>query len=142
LSDDGVAIRVAEPRDLEAVMALWGVARSAHAVTVDRTEDVARLIAEHPGTLLVAQVADEVIGAVVAAWDGWRGNIYRLAVHPSHRRRGIGMQLIRAGEESLRRRGARRVTALVAHDDAVAGALWDAAGYPVDSEIGRRVRDL
>ena len=42
----------------------------------------------------------------------------------------------------LRRCGARRIGALVAFDDEVAGAFWKAAGYPLDCEIGRRVRDL
>ena len=46
-----------------------------------------------------------------------------------------------AGEDYLRDRGARRVTALVAHDDE-AEKFWDAAGYPLDREIGRRVRNL
>jgi hypothetical protein len=50
--------------------------------------------------------------------------------------------LLDAGEEHLRGVGARRVTALVAHDDDDAGAFWDAAGYPVDPAIGRRVRNL
>ena len=49
---------------------------------------------------------------------------------------------LRAGEEYLRGRGARRVTALVAFDDDGAGGFWDTAGYPQDEEIGRRVRNL
>jgi hypothetical protein len=53
-----------------------------------------------------------------------------------------GLALTRAGEEYLRGCGARRVTALVAFDDEVAGGFWDSAGYPVDREIGRRVRNL
>ena len=82
------------------------------------------------------------MGALIAGWDGWRGNMYRLAVHPDHRRRGVGRRLLDAGEEHLRGLGARRVTALVAHGDEVAGAFWDSAGYPVDPVIGRRVRNL
>jgi ribosomal protein S18 acetylase RimI-like enzyme len=142
LSADGYTIRECREDDLGPVLALWRLARSEHAVTADRLEDVAGLIAEQPGGVLVAEANGEVVGALIAAWDGWRGNMYRLAVLPQSRRRGIGLALIRAGEESLRRRGARRVTALVAHDDAVAGAVWDAAGYPTDREIGRRVRNL
>jgi len=49
---------------------------------------------------------------------------------------------VQAGEESLRRRGAQRVTALVAFDDRVAAGFWDAVGYPTDRQIGRRVRNL
>jgi len=65
-----------------------------------------------------------------------------LAVSEERRREGIGTALIRAGEDYLRGRGARRVTALVAFDDEVAGGFWGAAGYPRDREIGRRVRNL
>jgi ribosomal protein S18 acetylase RimI-like enzyme len=79
---------------------------------------------------------------VIAAWDGWRGNIYRLAVADGYRRRGVGLRLTRAAEDHLRECGARRITALVAYDDETAGSFWDAAGYPPDTEIGRRVRNI
>jgi len=112
-------------------------------MTSDRAGDLERLIVETPSALFVAEAEDgSIIGALIAAWDGWRGNMYRLAVHPTHRRQGIGRRLLDAGERHLRELGTRRVTALVAHDDAVAGGFWDAAGYPVDQDIGRRVRNL
>jgi ribosomal protein S18 acetylase RimI-like enzyme len=68
--------------------------------------------------------------------------MYRLAVRDGHRRQGIGLALTRAGEDYLRQRGARRVTALVAVGDEVAEMFWESAGYPLDREIGRRVRNL
>ncbi len=136
-------VRPCLPEDAPAVLALWELARSQHATTSDRAEDIERLIAGTPSALLVAENGDgEIVGVLIAAWDGWRGNMYRLAVHPDHRRQGIARRLLDAGEEHLRRLGARRVTALVGYDDEVAGAFWDAAGYPVDREIGRRVRNL
>ncbi len=86
--------------------------------------------------------AGQVVGAVIAAWDGWRGNIYRLAVDGEHRRQGIGLQLTQAAEDYFRGCGARRVTALVAYDDEAAGSFWDVAGYPQDTDIGRWVRNI
>ena len=135
-------VRRGETRDLPAVLALWGSARSEHASTPDSTDALERLITDSPGALLVAERDGEIVGALIAAWDGWRGNMYRLAVGDDHRRQGIGLALIRAGEEYLRDRGARRVTALVAFDDEAAGGFWGAAGYRQDQEIGRRVRNL
>ena len=108
----------------------------------DRLEDVKRLLNDCPGALLVAEHGGEIVGALIAGWDGWRGNLYRLTVRASYRREGVGLALTLAGEEYLRERGARRVTALVAFDDKLAGAFWDSAGYPVDEEIGRRVRNI
>jgi len=125
-----------------AVLDLWAQARSEHASTSDRLEDVERVVADSPAALLVAERDGEVVGALIAAWDGWRGNMYRLAVRDSHRREGIGLALTRAGEDYLRSCGVRRVTALVAFDDEDAGGFWESAGYPQDQKIGRRVRNL
>lgn len=143
LPGEGISIRRCRLEDAQAVLELWAEARSEHAITADRLDDVERLIAtSSPAALLVAEADDEIVGALIAGWDGWRGNLYRLAVREGHRREGIGMALTRAGEEYLRSRGAHRITALVAFDDADAGAFWDSAGYPRDQEIGRRVRNL
>jgi ribosomal protein S18 acetylase RimI-like enzyme len=141
LPGEGITVRRCRPSDLPAVLELWAQARSDHASTPDRLADVERLVEDSPAALLVAERDDDVVGALIAAWDGWRGNMYRLAVRNGHRRQGIGLALTRAGEEYLRGCGARRVTALVAFDEA-AGGFWEAAGYPVDREIGRRVRNL
>jgi ribosomal protein S18 acetylase RimI-like enzyme len=133
-------IRPAAAGDVEAVLALWDGARSAHAFTADTPEGVAGLVPA--GALLVAETDGAIVGAVIAAFDGWRGNFYRLAVAPSYRRRGIGRRLVAAGEERLRALGAPRVTALVAFDDEAARGFWAAAGYGADPVMGRMVRTL
>jgi ribosomal protein S18 acetylase RimI-like enzyme len=135
-------IRTACGDDILAVLDLWALARSTHATTTDHPADAERLVVEQPGALLIAETEGTIVGVLIAAWDGWRGNMYRLAVHPDHRRHGIAAQLVKAGENRLYALGARRVTALVAHDDVVAAAFWSAADYPIDTVIGRRVRNL
>jgi ribosomal protein S18 acetylase RimI-like enzyme len=142
LTGEGITVRLCRARDAPAVLDLWSQARSEHARTADRIEDVERLIADSPAALLVAERKAEIVGALIAAWDGWRGNMYRLAVRDGLRREGIGIALTRAGEQYLRDCGARRVTALVAFEDEVAGPFWDSASYPLDRDIGRRVRNL
>jgi ribosomal protein S18 acetylase RimI-like enzyme len=137
-----VSVRRGQRDDIPAALDLWAEARSGHASTPDRRDDVERLIENSPAALLVAELERELVGALIAAWDGWRGNMYRLAVRDGHRREGIALALTRAGEEYLRQCGARRVTALVAFDDEAAGGFWDSAGYPFDREIGRRVRNI
>ncbi|MFL5900113.1 MAG: GNAT family N-acetyltransferase [Solirubrobacterales bacterium] len=142
MAGEEITVRRCRQADVAAVLDLWAQARSEHASTSDRLDDVERLVADSPAALLVAERDGEVVGALIAAWDGWRGNMYRLAVRDRHRREGIGLALTRAGEDYLRRCGARRVTALVAFDDEDAGGFWESAGYPRDREIGRRVRNL
>ena len=135
-------MRPATPDDVDAVRALWSDARSEHAVTPDTEDAVRRLLAHAPGSLLVAEDGGVLVGVLIAAWDGWRGGMYRLAVRPDHRRRGIGRLLVEAGEAHLRACGAPRVTALVAFEDERARAFWVALGYDVDEDVGRLVRSL
>jgi len=142
LTVEGFVVRACRRQDASAVLELWQRARSEHATTADRPDDVQRLLSQAEGSLLVADADGVILGALIAAWDGWRGNMYRLAVRCEHRRRGIGLALVRAGEEHLRRQGASRITALVAFAEEGAAAFWESAGYPQDREIGRRVRNL
>jgi ribosomal protein S18 acetylase RimI-like enzyme len=132
-------IRVATREDFPAVLALWDQARSGHAETPDSLEALERL---EPGALLVHEQDGEIVGVLIAAFDGWRGNMYRRAVQPDRRREGIARALVAAGEEALKAQGAPKVTALVGRGDEQAEALWRAAGYKDAVEIGRWVRSL
>jgi ribosomal protein S18 acetylase RimI-like enzyme len=137
-----LTIRAADPGEIAAVLELWAQARSAAAATADTPEGVGVLLERDPGALLVACLDGRVVGTLIAAWDGWRGSMYRLAVLPGHRRRGIGRRLVDAGHARLRALGATRVTALVAHDEEHAVGLWRAAGYGRDEQVVRFVRNL
>jgi ribosomal protein S18 acetylase RimI-like enzyme len=135
-------IRSATDADTERVLELWEEARSAYAVTEDTPDAIAILRARDSGSLLVAERDGRVVGTLIAAFDGWRGGMYRLTVDPDHRRQGIGAALIRAGEARLREAGARRISVLVGIGDEAAVAAWEAAGYRRDSKIGRLVKNI
>ena len=135
-------IRAAGPEDVPAVLALWAVARSAAARTPDSEAVLEALLARDAGAVLVAEEGGEIVGTLIAAWDGWRGSMYRLAVLPELRRRGIGRALVEAGEERLRAFGDVRVTALVGRGEVDAEGLWEAAGFEHDEGIARYVRNL
>jgi ribosomal protein S18 acetylase RimI-like enzyme len=141
VSGGGLAIRSAVRADLSAVLELWAVGRSGHASLPDSAAAVERLLADQPGALLVAERDGVVVGTLIAASDGWRGNMYRLTVVPAQRRCGVARALVQEGERRLREHGTARITALVAHDDAVARGFWTEVGYADDSEIGRFVRN-
>jgi ribosomal protein S18 acetylase RimI-like enzyme len=137
-----VEIGAARDDELADVLRLWGAARSRYSTTPDNSEVLARLRDRDAGALLVARSNGQVVGTLIAAWDGWRGNMYRLAVAHGHRRRGVGIELVRAGERRLYERGARRVTALVGAEDDDAVGLWRAAGYEHDRNVARFVKNL
>lgn len=135
-------IRPASPDDGAEVLRLWRVIRSAAATVDDEPAVVERLLAHDRGALLVAAADGAIVGAAIAAWDGWRGHIYRLAVLPERRRQGIGRRLVEAGHERLRGLGATRVNVAVGERDGGSVAFWAQLGYGRDSEISRFAKAL
>jgi ribosomal protein S18 acetylase RimI-like enzyme len=123
------------------VLALWLEARGAPGNTDNHTA-LERLLDRDQDALLIAVQDGCIVGSLIVTWDGWRGNMYRLTVHPAHQRRGLALQLIRAGEELLRQRGARRVTALVWEPDPRAVGVWERADYERDDGTRRFVKSL
>jgi ribosomal protein S18 acetylase RimI-like enzyme len=132
-------IRRATEDDIASVLDLWAVAGSLPSVS-DSPDGLARLLADDPQALLVAELEGVLVGSLIAAWDGWRGSFYRLAVSPEHRRRGLATMLLREGERRLRERGAVRLTAIIAEDEAGAMGFWRAAGYERQQQQTRFVR--
>jgi ribosomal protein S18 acetylase RimI-like enzyme len=132
-------LRVATRADAPAVLALWREAE-AEPTHTDDLESVGRLLVRDPASLIVAEANDELVGSVIAGWDGWRGSIYRLVVAPSHRRRGLGRALVRAAEERLVAAGAVRMQAIVVETDAHAVAFWRASGWEEQVERLRFVK--
>lgn len=87
------------------------------------------LVRRDPGALIVAEADGGVVGTVIAGWDGWRGSIYRLAVGPDQRRRGLGQALLQAAEDRLTALGGRRLHAIVVESNDNAVAFWTASDW-------------
>ena len=97
---------------------------------------------DHGDLFLVAEDAGRLVGTLIAGWDGWRGNMYRLAVLPAYRRQGVATALVGEAERRLRALGARRITALVIGDHDWATDFWRAAGYEMDERMTRFVKGV
>jgi ribosomal protein S18 acetylase RimI-like enzyme len=134
-------IRDCKLEDIDAVLDLWRQAQATPSVT-DNADNLRRAITAGPANVLLAEIQRRVVGSIIGTFDGWRGNIYRLAVHPDWRRRGIARALVAEVEKRLLQQGAKRVTALVEKNHAWATGFWQAVGYGIDDRIVRHVRTL
>ena len=136
-----VVVRPGRREEIGEVLAVWRAAGSVPSVS-DDPASLERLLEASGDALLVAEVDGRVAGTIIAGWDGWRGNFYRLAVRPPARRRGIALRLVAEAERRLAAKGARRLSAIVMSEHDPAVALWLAAGYHHDTRVGRYVRTL
>ena len=132
-------IRECGSAEAEALLALWQAAGTSPSVT-DTITDIRRAI-ESSASVLVAEVDQHIVGSLIATFDGWRGNIYRIAVHPDYRRRGIGRALVKEGEKCLAKLGVKRITALVEEKYPWATAFWSDVGYEIEPGIVRFFRN-
>ena len=85
---------------------------------------------------------ERIVGTVIAGFDGWRCHLYRLAVDPELRRRGIGTALLDAAHRRFASFGGRRADAMVLERNESGQSTWSAAGYQREDHWRRWVKPL
>ena len=132
--------RQAREGDARAILQVWLYAGLTESVT-DDVGSVERAIREAT-CFPVAEADGRLIGTLIAGFDAWRGNLYRLAVIPEFRRRGVARALVARVEQAFRERGVRRVSALVEREREQSIRFWTTMGYIDDVRLARFVRTL
>jgi ribosomal protein S18 acetylase RimI-like enzyme len=137
-----LVLRAAQAHEMNAVLSFWREAAENGHRPADSIAAVATLHLRDPDALILAVDGNDIVGTVIAGWDGWRSHLYRLAVAPARRREGIGRALVAAAEERFRILGGSRVDAMVLDDNEQAHAVWAAQGYRRQAEWSRWIKPL
>ena len=105
-------IRIYRERDREQVLALWQECDLIHPKN-DPQKDLDRKKGFGEELFLVIEEREKIIGTVMGGYDGHRGIINYLGVHPSFRGQGLGKMLLQAVEQKLKDLGCPQVNLLV-----------------------------
>ena len=135
-------IRQFEIKDQQAVIRLWddcGLTVSWN----DPAKDIKRKLTEQPELFLVAleDETDSIIGSIMAGFDGHRGAVNYLAVHPKQRQTGIAKKLMIQIEKLLTAAGCPKINLMIRNTNLEATAFYQAIGYePQDVMVyGKRL---
>ena len=93
---DEILVRSGKPPDAAAILELWATAYAKP--PAPERERLIRLLSQRDTPVFVAEHAGRVVGSVICTVDGWRGNMYRLAVAPDQQHAGIACKLVEQGE--------------------------------------------
>ena len=111
-----IEIRPGHFEDIEDVLALWVRADTEPSPT-DNPAALRKRMERDPELFLVATDGSKLVASLIGGWDGWKGNMYRLAVDPQYRRMGLALRLVGDVETRLREVGAERITSLVLNEE-------------------------
>jgi ribosomal protein S18 acetylase RimI-like enzyme len=144
MSSLDILVRQAHGGDFSAILQLWGHAGVTPPSNSDSLDGLICLMDCAGAVLLVATAHGQIVGSVIGGWDGWRGNVYRLAVAPEYRQLGIARRLVKEVSRELFAKGAERIGALVEHEHSWAVQFWESLGdlgYRRDPQFVRYVTD-
>jgi ribosomal protein S18 acetylase RimI-like enzyme len=92
-------------------------------------------LAVQPDLFLVALDGDQVVGSIMAGYDGHRGWLYAVAVLNSHHRRGVGAALVHGAEDRLQSAGCDKINLQVRASNGAVVEFYKRVGYVIEERI-------
>ena len=127
-------IRSMNSTDYPAAFRLWEECRLPLGES-DTAAEIDRFLSRNPDTCLVAVRDDRLIGTVLGGFDGRRGLIHHLAVHPGFQRQGVGRRLMGEVENRFRDLGVVKISLWIRNDNRSVTAFYHRLGYDLRTDI-------
>ncbi len=133
-------VRTFDEADRHEVVALWQACDLLRPWN-DPDRDIDRKASHDPDGFLIGEVDGRIVAVAMAGYDGHRGWVNYLAVHPDLRGDGIGRTMMQAAEERLARLGCPKINTQVRGSNEDAIAFYEQVGFSRDDvvSLGRRL---
>jgi ribosomal protein S18 acetylase RimI-like enzyme len=107
----------------------------------DPHKDIQRKLVVQPELFLVGCLDGRLIASVMAGYEGHRGWINYLAVHPDCRRAGIGRHMMEEAEKRLRALGCPKINLQVRTQNTGVIEFYNRVGFKMDDvvSLGKRL---
>ena len=117
------------------VIELWRTVFGYETAHNEPTLTIAKKIANRDGLFFVATEGTGVIGTVMAGYDGHRGWLYAVAVHPERQRSGLGRRLVQTAEAALIAAGCMKVNLQLLASNEATAAFYKSLGYVIEPRV-------
>lgn len=128
-------IREFQKEDTKAVIQLWQECGLV-APQNDPRKDIVRKLGVNPELFLIGEVNGNIIASVMGGYEGHRGWLNYLAVHPAHRKNGYARVIVIAVEKLIYQKGAAKINLQVRSSNTAVIEFYSSLGYGVDEVIG------
>ena len=125
------------------VISLWNEVFSYNSPQSNPDLIIDKKIFLEDGLFFVMVVDSDVIGTILAGYDGHRGWLYSLCVATEYQRRGIGTALVDHAEIALIRLGCVKINLQIVSDNATVVSFYEKRGYKTEPRIsmGKLITD-
>ena len=127
-------IRPFKSADQVAVIDLWKICKLIRPWNSPE-KDIQRKLDVQSDLFLVLEINKNIFGSVMAAYDGHRGVVNYLAVHPSYQKKGFGKLIMEYVEAELIRRGCPKINLLVRSDNHIVSDFYNKLLYQEQNDI-------
>jgi len=135
-------IRIYQKDDEDKVISLW---KECDLIVPwnNPIQDIARKLKVDPDLFLVGVKNGEIVASVMGGYEGHRGWINYLAVHPAHRRKGLGKKIMVEVENRIKAMGSPKINLQVRTSNKDIILFYKAIGYIEDDvvSLGKRLEE-
>jgi len=131
-----ITIRVMEMSDYNKIYNLWCSIKGLGIRSVDDSEEnIVRFIQRNPTTSFVAEMGDDIIGALMCGHDGRRGCFYHVCVSEEYRNHGIATQMANLALDALKAEGINKVNLMAFKDNETGNKFWQSLSWKVRDDV-------
>lgn len=128
-------IRLYTKADLDVVADMWNAAFPGDAPRELADQSISEKERYQPGLVFVAELEGQVVGTTIAGYDGYRGWLNGVAVHPDHQRKGIASKLVQHAIVKLKALGCLKVNLQIRDGNEAVVAFYETLGFEVEQRV-------
>lgn len=133
-------VRVYQDRDEQEVTSLWETVFPDDPPWNKPIDVINNKLAFQPDWFFICHIDNVLVGTVLAGYDGVRGWVQKVAVHPSYRRRGVASALMNTAENALRKVGCPKLNLQTRSSNTSAIEFYQEGGYGIEDRVSMSKR--